>query len=202
MFAIRDITTRDPTNTADPQYYGLASAFHILDVSGDVDWKFNDTVHLNLTGHLAKNLGYNRSDVLARGFNPTSGLSQIANNNELCSVAVPAGSTCSEAGGTGVFNSGSVAWLIRATLGSPVVDEPGLWNLTASYRRIAPDALLDAFTDSDFHLGGTNAKGWTLGGSYGVLHNTSIGARWLSAQEVSGPPFRVDVLQIDLNTRF
>ena len=199
LFAIRDITTSDPANTANPQYYGLASAFHILDVSGDVDWRFDDNIHLNLTGHFSKNFGYNRADVLARGFNPSSGLSQIANNNEQCSVA-PTGGICPP--GKSIFNSGSTAWLVRATLGAPVPDQPGLWSITASYRRLAPDSLLDAFTDSDFHLGGTNAKGWTLGGTYGVLRNTSIGARWLSAQEVSGPPFKADVLQIDLNTRF
>lgn len=199
LFAIRDITTSDPTNTSNPQYYGLASAFHILDVSGDVDWKFDENIHLNLTGHFAKNFGYNRADVLARGFNPNSGLSQIANNNEQCSVT-PSGGICPP--GKSIFNSGSTAWLVRATLGAPIADQPGLWNLTASYRVIDPDALLDAFTDSDFHLGGTNAKGWTIGGSYGLLHNTSIGARWMSGQEKSGPPFKVDVLQIDLNTKF
>ncbi|WEK02142.1 MAG: putative porin [Candidatus Sphingomonas phytovorans] len=199
LFAIRDNTTTNPANTANPQYYGLASAFHILDVSGDVDWAFDNTVHLNLTGHFAKNLGYNRADVLARGFNALRGISQIANNNETCTVA-PVGGICPA--GKSLYQSGSTAWLVRATLGTAVADQPGLWNITASYRRMAPDALLDAFTDSDFHLGGTNAKGWTIGGQYGLLRNTSIGARWLSAQEVSGPPFKVDVLQIDLNTRF
>ena len=29
----------------------------------------------------------------------------------------------------------------------------------------AADAVLDAFTDSDFHLGGTDAKGYYLGGN-------------------------------------
>lgn len=199
LFAIRDITTTNPTNTANPQYYGLASAFHILSVSGDVDWKFDDNIHLNLAGNFSKNFGYNRGDVLARGFNASSGLSQIANNNEQCSVT-PDGGICPA--GKSIFNSGSTAWLVRATLGSPNPDQPGLWNVTASYRVIDPDALLDAFTDSDFHLGGTNAKGWTIGGTYGLLRNTSIGARWMSTQEVSGPPFKVDLLQVDLNVHF
>ncbi len=199
LFAIRDNTTTDPTNQASPQYYGLASAFHVLAVSGDVDWKFDDTIHLNLAGHFSKNLGYKQADVLARGFNPLQGISQIANNNEQCSVALDGG-FCPA--GKSIFNSGSTAWLVRATLGAPIADQPGLWNVSASYRVIDPDALLDAFTDSDFHLGGTNAKGWTIGGTYGLLHNTSIGARWMSAQEVSGPPFKVDLLQVDLNVHF
>jgi len=199
LFAIRDITTSDPANTASPQYFGLASSFHILDLSAALDWKFDETIHLNVTGHASKNLGYDRNTVLARGYNPGQGISQIVNNNEQCAVA-PSGGICPP--GQSLYKSGSTAWLVRATLGAPIADQPGLWNITASYRVIDPDALLDAFTDSDFHLGGTNAKGWTIGGTYGLLHNTSIGARWLSAQEKSGPPFKVDLLQVDLNVHF
>jgi hypothetical protein len=62
--------------------------------------------------------------------------------------------------------------------------------------------VLDAFTDSDFHLGGTNAKGWILGGKYGLLENTYISARYLSADEIEGPPLGIDVLQLDLVSEF
>ena len=62
--------------------------------------------------------------------------------------------------------------------------------------------MLDAFADSDFHLGGTNAKGWTLGGGYTFGKNTSIGARWLSSDSITGIPFSNDVVQIDLVTKF
>ena len=199
LFALRDITTTDPTNTASPQYYGLASKFEVLDVSGALDWMVADNLLLNLTGHYSKNLGYNRADVLARGFNPNSGLSQIANNNETCSVALTGG-LCPA--GQSVFKSGDTAWLVRTTFGTPTIEQRGDWNLTASYRFIQPDALLDAFTDADFHLGGTNTKGWTIGGTYGLMRHTSIGARWMSAQEISGPPFKIDLMQVDLNVKF
>ena len=74
------------------------------------------------------------------------------------------------------------------------------------------DALLDAYTDSDFRLGGTNAKGFTIGGSYGVANNVWVTVRWLSANGIDEPivatlpnvppRFGVDTLQIDLNARF
>jgi len=199
LFAIRDEVSSTPTSTASPQYFGLASQFRILAVSGDVDWAVSDGLHLDLTGHYAKNLGYSRSDVLARGFNTVSGLSQIVNNNESCSVALVA-NQCPA--GKSIFKSGDTAWLVRATFGTPVIEKHGDWQITGSYRHIDPDALLDAFTDQDFHLGGTNAKGWTIGGTYGLMRHTSLGFRWLSAQEISGPPFRVDVMQADLNVKF
>jgi hypothetical protein len=64
------------------------------------------------------------------------------------------------------------------------------------------DAVLDGFTDSDFRLGGTDAKGYILGGSYGVAKNVSTTARLLSADSVSGAPLSVDVIQFDLLVRF
>ena len=62
--------------------------------------------------------------------------------------------------------------------------------------------LFRSFTDSDFHLGGTNAKGYVLGGEYGLRDGLSIGARWLSSNEISGEAFAIDVLQVDLQARF
>jgi hypothetical protein len=199
LFAIRDITTTDPANTADPQYYGLAAQFRVLSVDGDVDWALGDRLHLNLAGHYARNLAYSTSDILARGFNPQSGLSQIANNNETCSVDL-VGGLCPA--GKSIFKSGNTAWLVRASIGTGKVEERGDWLLSGTYRRLDPDALLDAFTDSDFHLGGTNAKGWTIEGSYGLLPHTALGIRWISSEEISGPPFSVDTLQADLNIHF
>ena len=64
------------------------------------------------------------------------------------------------------------------------------------------DAVLDALTDSDFHLGGTNAKGFTVGGSYGVDDNAWLTLRWLSSDQIDGAPLSIDTLQFDLNTRF
>lgn len=199
LFALRDITTTDPTNTASPQYYGLAAKFRVLDVSGGLDWALADDLQLSLNAHYARNLAYDRSDLLARGFNPASGLSQIANNNETCAVDL-SGGVCPA--GQAVFKSGDVAWLVKAAIGTPALEEAGDWSLSASYRHIEPDALLDAFTDSDFHLGGTNAEGWTIAAAYGLRHHTSIGARWMSAQELSGPPFKIDLMQVDLNVKF
>ncbi|MFX9023817.1 putative porin, partial [Acinetobacter baumannii] len=65
------------------------------------------------------------------------------------------------------------------------------------------DATLDAFTDSDFHLGGTDARGYFLGGKLGVADSTSVTLRWMSANTISLPQaLNIDVLQLDLNTSF
>lgn len=89
-----------------------------------------------------------------------------------------------------------------ASVGWPEVTAAGRWRVFGGYKHLERDAVLDAFTDSDFHLGGTDAKGWLLGGDYGLARNTWLTMRYLSADEIDGPPLGIDVLQLDLNTRF
>lgn len=101
---------------------------------------------------------------------------------------------------------------LKLAVGMPVVKRRGDWQFITAYKYLERDAVLDAFTDSDFHLGGTNAKGWILGGSYGLGTNTWLTLRWLSADEIDAQsppgsasaygPLAIDVLQIDLNARF
>lgn len=191
VFALRNFNFPDPGNVSQPQYYGLASKFQILDLVAKADYRLNDRVHVTLTADYARNLGYDRAGIQAL---------PIANNNETCSVAVPAGGACPV--GANVFKSGDTAWHAQLAVGAPTISERGDWNLMFGYRRIEPDALLDAFTDSDFHLGGTNAKGFVVGANFGIARNTTLGARWLSADEVVGPTFAADVFQLDLSAKY
>lgn len=91
---------------------------------------------------------------------------------------------------------------VKLTIGHPTVNDFEKWQAFVGYRYLERDAVLDAFTDSDFHLGGTNAKGFMIGGSYGLYKNTWLSARWMSADEVTGLPLSIDVFQLDLNARF
>ena len=64
--------------------------------------------------------------------------------------------------------------------------------------------MVDGFTDSDFGgvTTGTNLKGYTLSGNLALSPNVWVGIRWMSADQVAGPPLKDDVLQIDLNGKF
>lgn len=95
----------------------------------------------------------------------------------------------------------AIGYQAGLTVGYPVIGEFGQWNLSFSYKYLDPDAVVDAFTDSDFHLGGTNAKGWILRANFGLMKNLWLGARWFTANEVNGPPLAIDVFQLDLNAR-
>lgn len=87
--------------------------------------------------------------------------------------------------------------------GYPTVSSAGAWRAVVGYRYLGNDAVIDGYTDSDFHyFGGTNARGYYLVGDYGLAHNLWLRLRYLSANEIDGPTFDVDTLQFDVNTKF
>ncbi len=78
----------------------------------------------------------------------------------------------------------------------------GQWRAYGYYRYLEADAVIDAFTDPDFHLGGTNAKGWILGADLGLSKNVWLSLKWTTANEITGPPLAIDSLFVDVNARF
>lgn len=96
----------------------------------------------------------------------------------------------------------TTGYQVQVAVGWPLVLDRGTWRVTFAYKYLEADAVLDAFTDSDFHLGGTDTKGWVIGGEYAVVDNTWLTLRWITADAIDGSPFGVDVLQLDLNAKF
>lgn len=94
------------------------------------------------------------------------------------------------------------AWQVRIDVGHPEMRKFADWNVWLAYKYLERDAVLDAYTDSNFHLSGTDARGWFLSGSYGLATNTWLNVRWLSTKAIDGPVFDTDVVLVDLNSRF
>jgi hypothetical protein len=94
------------------------------------------------------------------------------------------------------------AYQFRLTVGYPIVSEAHQWQVFGFYRYSERDSMLDAFTDSNYLMGGTNHKGYTLHGLYGIAHNTWLGLRYNSYSQISGLPLAVDSVNLDLNARF
>jgi hypothetical protein len=93
-------------------------------------------------------------------------------------------------------------YMARVAVGMPDMLLKNDWQVSVAYRYLEADAVLDAFTDSDFHLGGTNNKGFILGAQYGLSKNTWLSARWLSSNEIRGLPLSIDVFQLYFNAKF
>ena len=183
VFLLRDITPNplNPATTPQPQYVGLASEFNLLDLNFVWDSDLPEDFKLRSQANYVHNLGYDEGEMRKRA------AGQIVNNLD----------------SDGDIESGANAWMMQFTLGSALdMRKQGDWNLFAGYKYIQPDALPDGFNDSSFHLGGTNAKGYFLGGNYGLAKNVYATGRWLSSEAVYGAPFDIDVLQLEINTRF
>ena len=76
------------------------------------------------------------------------------------------------------------------------------WSLELGYRYLQRDAVIDAFTDSNFGGGATDTQGYSIRGRYGLTENTWVDLRWLSSSEIDGPPLTIDSIILDLNSRF
>ena len=102
----------------------------------------------------------------------------------------------------GEFEGGDTAWFVAFQVGKPAMETFGDWQAGFGYRYVESDAVVDGFTDSNFGGGGTNVQGYTLGGFMALSPAVRLGLRWMSADEIAGPPLSSDVLQIDLNAKF
>jgi hypothetical protein len=170
----------DPSIPTDFQFFGLASPFRVVELTGQLDLNQFKPVHIVLDGSYVNNVAFNKSAVAA-----------IAFNNQ-----------APGAGGTGAFDGGNIGAMGRLTVGYPVIDQLWAWNLYVAYKYLQSDATVDAFTDPDFGLGGTNLKGYIVGGRLGLNANVWATAKWMSANSIAGPPFAVDVFQLDLHGKF
>ena len=189
--ALRNIVAFDPTNPNESQfqYFGLASAFRNLVVSTRLDLGHLDPVHIILDGEYVRNLAWNRDDIAAK---------VLAN-------PIPAGPTlgcttlpCPNS----TYTGGNQGWLARMTVGHPKLKHLWDWNAFVGYKYLESDAVIDAFADSDFGLGGTNLKGYFVGGNVALGPNVWASVRWMSANQVAGAPYAVDIVQFDLNAKF
>jgi hypothetical protein len=158
---------------------GLASNYRLLDFTLSLDLANLAPYHVIFTADVVKNIAFSEEDVATR----TSGSSiYLYNESKL--------------------RDRSLGALVGVQVGWPEVTQQGAWQMAFDYRYLQRDAVLDAFTESDFHLGGTDTQGYRITGFYGLTKNLWMRARWMSATEIDGPPLSIDVLQVDLNAKF
>jgi hypothetical protein len=199
--ALRNIFPQyDSSNNLLPQYqyFGLASAFQDAVVSARLDLGHFHPVHVILDGEYVRNVAWNRDVIAARALaNPLPAGPAVAG----CAGASSSATSCS-ASVSNTYVGGNQGWLARLTVGHPELKELWDWNANVGYKWLESDAVIDAFTDSDFGLGGTNLKGYFIGANLALGPNVWASARWMSANQVAGVPYAVDIFQLDLNAKF
>jgi len=177
----------DPANTPMPQYVGLASEFELLDLNLAWETPTFGGYALRLEGHGIKNLAFDRNRMWSRAQG---------------GIVTNLGAAANGMAGPQDIQSGDTAYMAQATFGQLALKQARDWNVWLGYKRLEADALPDAYNDSNFHLGGTNAKGYYLGSSYMFDKNVWLTGRWMAAKEVTGAPQSIDVFQLEVNAGF
>lgn len=187
------INLNDPTSTAAP-VWGLASKFRPINVTAGVSFSHFDPYVLGVTFDYVKNTAFDLADIQRR-----AGVI----------FATP-------------LADRTVGYQLRAQIGKAKLSERGDWQAHLAFRKFERDAWIDAFTDTTWHLGGTNYKGFSVGSAYTLDRNTTFGARWTSTRELddgvrflavptdpssvsgnlSSAPQKIDVIQLEVNSRF
>jgi hypothetical protein len=160
------------------QYFGLATPYRDLALTGRLDYNRFAPVQVSLTGEFVKNTAFDRGAISAKAVNNLG------------------------AGSPGVFEGGDTAWITTLKVGHISLEQRGDWTVSLGYRHVESDAVVDGFADSDFGGGGTNVRGYTLAGTYALSARTWLSLRWMSSSEIAGPPLKNDILQFDLNAKF
>lgn len=175
-----------PGTTPNPQFTGLVSEFRPVVAAGRLDFGNFHPVHVVVDGEFVWNSAFDRRLMETWALNNRG---PDPNNNPDDNVV-------------GAFDGGSIGWMAKLTVGHQKFTKFGDWSAHLGYKYLESDATLDAFADSDFGLGGTNLKGYFVGGNFALSQSVSATAKWMSANHISGSPYAVDVVQVDLNAKF
>jgi hypothetical protein len=172
MMEVRNLTAPDGTKKQF-QYFGLATPFREVALTGRLDYNHFDPIQISLIGEVVKNIALDKGEAAAL---------DLETSNE--------------------FKGGDLGFYTAVQVGHAALAQRWDWNVSLGYRYVQTDAVVDGFADSDFGGGGTNVKGFTLGGNLALSSRVWIGARYMSADQVDGPTYKNDTLQFDINGRF
>jgi len=164
----------DPNS--DPFVFGLATDYTLVNLIGDLRLNFFDPIVVDLTAAYVKNVGYDRQDI-----EDVAGLLINVDDD---------------------LDSRDEGYELSAYAGHPEVSGWGTWRVGGRYVYLQGDAVLDAATNSNFQLGGTNYSGWQADVWVGVTPDSFARLRYFSTNEITGVPLGIDVLLLDYQTNF
>lgn len=184
------ITTPDTPGCSKVATWGLASNFRPVDLTLGVTAKLFRPYQANFDIDYVRNTGFDLAEISRRAGQDMTGLKEKTTGYQL-----------------------------KFGFGMPKVKDRGDWRSFIAYRHFERDAWIDAFTDSGWHGGGTNYKGFGVGGEYAFVDNATLGLRYFSTRELddgaryidntghpvgnmSSAPLRIDTIQLEANLRF
>jgi polyhydroxyalkanoate synthesis regulator phasin len=170
------------------QYYGLATPYQVAAITGRLDYDGFEPIRVSLVGEFVKNLAFDSNKI-----------NEFAVNNR---GEVNANDTNLDTAEYGAFEGNDTGWLINLEVGRAKLEKLWDWQVAFGYRWIGSDAVVDGLNDSEFGLGGSNMKGFTVAGRMALSPNVYLGMRWFGAESIAGPQFDMNIFQFDLGAKF
>ena len=90
------------------------------------------------------------------------------------------------AGNNTIAQDLDTAWQLGFKFGDKNTKQIGQWQIKALYRVVQQDAVFYALTDSDFHGGGTNAKGIEMGAKYAIRKGMQLSYTFFDTENERG----------------
>ncbi len=187
------INLNAPGSTAAP-VWGLASRFRPVNLNLGIVAKHFAPYDLGLTLDWVRNTGFDSNDIVRR-----AGTNAVADLAEM-----------------------TTGWQAQVLFGNRSLAAAGAWQAFFAYRHFERDAWIDALTNQNWHLGGTNYEGYSIGATYAFDRRATLGMRFTSTKNLddgvrflaipgdptsisgnlSSAPLKIDLLQVEVNVRF
>lgn len=187
------ISLNAPGSTA-PPVWGLASKFRPVNLNLGLVARHFAPYDLGLMIDWVRNTGFDNNDIVRRA--GTNAVADLANM--------------------------TTGWQAQLLFGKRSLAEAGAWQAFLAYRHFERDAWIDALTNQNWHLGGTNYEGYSLGATYAFDRRATLGIRFTSTKNLddgvrflaipgdptsisgnlSSAPLKIDLLQVEANVRF
>ena len=100
---------------------------------------------------------------------------------------------------TAADTKGDSGWLVGCKINK--AKNPGSWEFSYDYRELQKDAVVGAFSDSDFIGGGTNGRGSRFGAKYQLTKNVQAGLTYFLNERKDGD-HNYRRLQVDMVLKF
>jgi len=172
------------SNPATP-VYAYAGQFKELELDLDVELARFDPVRLGLDLDYVRNVGFNSGE--------------IAGHIGAAAQGLPVDIS----GKTGIERPRVSGYQLDLFAGGHELKRRGDWQAFGGYRYLERDAVVDAFTSPDYHLGGTDQKGPFLGVNLGLGSNASVGLRYSTTKPIDAPlKFEINQWYLDFLGRF
>jgi hypothetical protein len=165
--------------------FAYAAKFRLANATARFDLASFDPIHLTLTADWVRNTGFNVNEIRSRIQGAVQGLPQDSK------------------GLTGVDRPRVTGYGAGFVLGASKPSRLGDWQVFGGYRYLQRDAVPDAFTSTEYRLGGTDQRSTIAGVTAGLSSKINMRLFVTSAKSIDSPiRYDIDTWFVDLYGSF